>query len=199
MFVTVEQIKAARALLRWTQKDLARHAGLNESQIQAFEAKRTHSLEVLEAICKAFALQGLDFSDGGVVPSKVSSYALDSYLDVLHDISASMPGGGEILRYCADDGWSLEMTHEIRQMREGGIKERLIVSEENRAMSGSNIRKIPAAYFFSTEIIVYLNKVAFFVDGKALVVINQTLADIFRCQFESWWKSGKPLEEHSTG
>jgi DNA-binding XRE family transcriptional regulator len=197
MFLTIEQIKAARALLKWTQKDLASYAGLNENQIQAFEAGRTRSLEVLEAIWKTFTLQGLGFCNGGVVPNKVSSYTLDSYMDVLHDICMSMPQGGEVLKHCVDDRRSSpEVMDQVRKMRETGIRERLTISDDNNLISGNkeDYRQIPADYFSSSEVIItYLNKVVFFVDGKALVVVNQTLANIFKDQFEYWWKSGKTL------
>jgi transcriptional regulator with XRE-family HTH domain len=198
MFITVEQIKAARALLKWTQKDLAHHAGLKDDQIQAFEAGRTRSLDVLESVYKTLTLQGLEFYNGGVIPNKVASYTLNSYMDVLNDICMSLPDGGEVLKHCVDDRRSTpEVMEKVRKMRESGIRERLTISDQNHIVSGNreDYRQIPADYFSSSEVIItYLNKVVFFVDGKALVVLNQTLANIFRDQFEYWWKAGKALD-----
>ena len=37
--VSVEQVKAARALLRWSQRDLARASGVSEPTIKRIEAK----------------------------------------------------------------------------------------------------------------------------------------------------------------
>lgn len=197
MFISLEQIKAARALLKWTQKDLAAHAGLGDDQVHSYEAGRTRSLEVLEAMCAAFAAHGIDFPDGGVQPRKVSSFLLNSYMDLLDDISRSMPEDGEVLKHCVDDRRSSpEVVEKVSQMRRAGIRERLTISEENNYVSGDpkDYRQIPAGYFASSEVmIIYLNKVAFFVERKALVIVSESLAKVFKDQFEYWWKEGKVL------
>lgn len=197
MFISIEQIKAARALLKWNQKDLASYAGLNDDQIHNFEAGRTRSLEVLEAIQRAFTARGIEFVGGGVVPRHVSSYLLDSYMDLLADIELSMPEGGEVLKHCVDDRRSTpDVVEKVSAMRKIGISERLTISDDNDYIAGEakNYRKIPKSYFASSEvIIIYLNKVAFFVDGKALVIVSDSLSKVFKDQFEYWWKEGKAL------
>ena len=197
MFITVEQIKAARALLKWNQKDLAAHAGLKDDQIHNFEAGRTRSLEVLEAIHQAFIAHGIDFVGGGVIPRHVSSYLLDSYTDLLDDISRSMPEGGEVLKHCVDDRRSTpDVIERVSAMRRSGIRERLTISDDNDYVAGDpqNYRKIPKSYFASSEVvIIYLNKVVFFVDGKALIIVSESLSKVFRDQFEYWWKEGKTV------
>ncbi len=199
MFISIEQIKAARALLKWTQKDLAQNAGLNNDQIHSFEAGRTHSLDVLEAIHAAFTAHGMHFEGGGVRPRSVSSYLLDSYLALLDDISRSMPEGGEVLKHCVDDRRSTpEVIEKVKKMRKAGICERLTISEENNFITGNpaDYRQIPDGYFASSEVvIIYLDKVAFFVEGKALVIISTSLAKVFKDQFEYWWKEGKEINE----
>lgn len=197
MFISIEQIKAARALLGWTQKNLAENAGLNNDQVQNFEAGRSRSLEVLEAIYNAFTARGLDFIDGGVIPRHVSSYTLDSYMALLEDIERSMPNGGEVLKHCVDDRRSTpEVVEKVGAMRRRGIRERLTISDKNTFINGNpeNYRQIPADYFGSSEVmIIYLNKVAFFVDQKVLVNVSDKLARIFKDQFEYWWREGKAL------
>ncbi len=197
MLISIEQIKAARALLKWTQKDLAEHAGLKDDQIHSYEAGRTRSLEVLEAVFKTFTVNGLEFINGGVAPNKISSYILDSYMEVLRDIEDSLPHGGEVLKHCADDSRSSsEIISKVAEMREAGIRERLTISDKTYFVTGNkkDYRKIPADYVSSSEIIIiYLNKVVFFADGKALVVVNKMLSDVFKNQFEYWWKEGSKL------
>jgi len=195
MFISIEQIKAARALLRWNQKELAAYAGLKDDQVHNFEAGRTHSLEVLEAIHRAFTARGIDFVGGGVIPRHVSSYVLDSFADLLDDIALSMPEGGEVLKHCVDDRRSSpEIIEKVAAMRRAGIRERLTIADDNNYITGisENYRQIPADYFASSEVvIIYLNKVAFFVDGKALVIVSESLSKVFKDQFEYWWKEGK--------
>lgn len=197
MPITVEQIKAGRALLRWNQQDLADRAGLNIDQLRSFEAGRTRANDVLEAIEQAFTAQALEFTDGGVIPRRVSSYILDSYMDVLDDIARSMPQGGEVLKHCVDDRRSTpEVIKRVSEMRASGVRERLTISEDNDFITGDKemYRQIPKEYFASSEVmIIYLNKVAFFVDGKVLVILNENLAQVFRQQFEYWWNKGKAL------
>lgn len=197
MFISIEQIKAARALLKWNQKDLAFHAGLKDDQIHNFEAGRTRSLEVLEFIHRAFTANGIDFVGGGVVPRQVSSYLLDSYSALLDDIARSLPDGGEVLKHCVDDRRSTsEIIEKVSAMRRFGIRERLTIADDNNYITGDPAfyRKIPADYFASSEVvIIYLNKVAFFVDGKVLVIVSESLSRVFRDQFEYWWKEGKAL------
>jgi transcriptional regulator with XRE-family HTH domain len=195
MIISIEQIKAARALLKWTQKDLAEHAGLKADQIHSYEAGRTRSLDVLESVYKAFTINGLEFINSGVVPSQVHSYILPSYIDVLNDISRSLPQGGEVLKHCVDDRRSTpEVIERVRSMRRDGISDRMTISEDNHFITGypEQYRQIPKGYFSSSEVvIIYANKVAFFVEGKALVVCSKTLAKVFKDQFEYWWKEGK--------
>lgn len=195
MIISIEQIKAARALLKWTQKDLAEHAGLKVDQIHSYEAGRTRSLEVHEGVHRAFIINGLEFLNGGVVLSQVHSYILPSYIDVLNDISRSLPQGGEVLKHCVDDRRSTpEVIERVRSMRRDGISDRMTISEDNNFITGypEQYRQIPKDYFSSSEVvIIYANKVAFFVEGKALVVTSKTLAKVFKDQFEYWWKEGK--------
>lgn len=197
MFISIEQIKAARALLKWTQKDLAGRARLKDDQIHSYEAGRTRSLEVLEAIYKAFTINGLEFINGGVVPTQVHSYILPSYIDVLNDICRSLPQGGEVLKHCVDDRRSSpQVIEKVREMRKAGISDRMTISEENVYITGfpEQYRQIPKDYFASSEvIIIYSNKVAFFVEGQALVITSKNLAKVFKDQFEYWWKEGKIL------
>jgi transcriptional regulator with XRE-family HTH domain len=70
--VTAEQSRAARALLKWTQGELAEKADLGSSTIKDFEAeRRTPHAPNLAAIKTAFEAAGVRFTeDGGIVPPK---------------------------------------------------------------------------------------------------------------------------------
>lgn len=198
MFISIEQIKAARALLKWTQKDLAARAGLGADQIHSFEAGRTRPLDVVEAIHATFRSEGIEFVNGGVIPRSVSSYVLETYVDLLDEIMRAMPEGGEVLKHCADDRRSPpEVVKKLKEMAKAGIRERLTISEDNDFVGGNpeDYRRIPARYFSTSDdvICIYLNKVAFVVDGKMLVIASQSLSDLFRAQFEYWWETGIPV------
>jgi len=196
VFITPSQCRMARAHLNWSQQELAERAGLVLNTISNFEkGDRQADARTIKAIASVLEIAGLQFLDGGVVPRQVRSYVLGSYLDLLDDIEESLPDGGEVLKHCVDDRRSTpEVNEKIAQMRERGISDRLTISEDTDFIAGKpgDYRKIPAGYFASSEvIIIYLNKVAFFVEGKALVIVSETLAKVFRDQFEYWWKEGK--------
>jgi len=66
--VTSAQIKAARALLGWSQQDLADHASIAISTIADFERGQRIPLAInFEAICDAFIKVGVIFKNGGVI------------------------------------------------------------------------------------------------------------------------------------
>ncbi len=199
MILTIEQIKAARALLKWTQKDLAKHANLNDDQVHNFEAGRSRSLETIVAIHKAFVTNGLDFVSGGVIKNEFTSYTLNSYMDLLDDICDSFPSGGSFYKHCADESRSSkEIQEKIDAMRLSGITDYVTISEDNDYFTGKpkQYRKIPNRYFASSEVIViYQSKVAFFIDGKVLVIVNGNLSRVFEDQFKYWWEEGKAIDE----
>ena len=146
---------------------------------------------------RAFLRSGVGFKDGGVQPQCVSSYIIDSYMKVLEDITRSFPNGGEVLKHCVDDSKSTpQVIEKVREMRRAGISERLTISDKNNIIIGmpEDYRQIPDEYFASSEVvIIYLNKVVFFDEENALVILSQNLACVFKDQFEYWWKQGKKI------
>lgn len=197
MFITIQQIKAARALLDWNQGELATAAGLNVDQVRNFEAGRSRSLDVVEAIHAAFDQQGITLENGGAVPRHIHSYILESYLDLLTDICRTLPDGGEVLKHCEDDRLCTKVImNKLEEMLQAGIRERLTISEDNDLVlrNPSQYRRIPAKYCSSTiTTLVYANKTAFFSEDKAIVIVNSSLASHMRDQFEYWWKHGTPV------
>jgi len=66
--ITSEQIRAARALLRWEQRDLAERSGISLPSIKRIET-RTGAIETYErteaALRSAFEAAGVEFIDAG--------------------------------------------------------------------------------------------------------------------------------------
>lgn len=67
MLITKQQIKAARALLNWTQMDLARAVGVNVTAISDIERGAGVLPGYVPLITVAFEEAGLVFVDGGVL------------------------------------------------------------------------------------------------------------------------------------
>jgi transcriptional regulator with XRE-family HTH domain len=65
--MTSEQMRAARMMLRWEQKDLAAMSGVSLPTIKRIETKPgtlSAALETIAAIRKAFEDQGIEFVNG---------------------------------------------------------------------------------------------------------------------------------------
>ena len=63
--IAAEQCRAARALLKWTQGELAGKAGLALSTIKDFEAeRRTPHTSNLAEIERVFMAAGIEFTNG---------------------------------------------------------------------------------------------------------------------------------------
>lgn len=203
MFFSIEQVKAARALLKWNQKDLAKHAGLKDDQIYNYESGRSRAPEILESIFKAFTREGLLFVDEGVIRKRVKFYVLDTYLDLLDDIAARLPEGGEVLFHCADDRRSSDAVRaRLGQLQSMGIRFRSTISDANDYIDGKpqDYRQIPADYFNECQIsAIYEDHFMQHVPGENhkggfLVMKSRPHAEEMRRQFEYWWKTGKKLE-----
>jgi predicted transcriptional regulator len=64
--ITIPQIRAARALIGWTQADLARASGVSEIAIKNMERGKTDPrMSTLSAIERAFAEAGVMFLESG--------------------------------------------------------------------------------------------------------------------------------------
>jgi predicted transcriptional regulator len=63
---TIRQVKAARALLGWSQSDLARHSGISEptiARLESAEGQLGGRGETVEKIRAALERSGIEFID----------------------------------------------------------------------------------------------------------------------------------------
>ena len=70
--ISMDQIRAARALLRWSQADLAHASGISEISIKNFErGASAPKTSTLAALREAIESEGIVFVRGGAINSKV--------------------------------------------------------------------------------------------------------------------------------
>ncbi len=208
--VTVPQIKAARALLDWTQRNLAKISGVSLATIAQIESgggnPRAETMRILQQAFEKYDIEFLD--DPGVrirrEPFDVKIWqGREAMLLCWKDIEESLPNGGELLISCVDDAlWKSIYPTEMLEMYE--VRTRLKITnlglltgpEKNESgWPSKNYRIVPpeatsphAPYY------VYLDKVAIISmrDPIRVVLIrNPTLAESFRAQFWYHWKNGK--------
>jgi transcriptional regulator with XRE-family HTH domain len=64
--IAAMQSRAARGLLRWTQRDLAREAGVSMLTVRNYEAEKTSPTRAtLDVIQRAFERHGVEFAADG--------------------------------------------------------------------------------------------------------------------------------------
>lgn len=208
MFITLEQIKAARALLKWTQKDLAKHAGLNDDQVQNFEASRSRSLEVLEAIHQAFTINGIEFTDGEGVKKKSNHvYTLqgrESFIRFFDDIYkiAKTHENPDICVTSVDEAayekWlgTYEPVHMERMSRLNDVKIRVLVKAKDTHLTSTaycKYRWVSPKHFAEVSLYIYGDKVAFieFSEDNVVVTVvdNKAVTEAHRKMFELAWDS----------
>jgi len=136
------QIRAARALLEWSQADLARAAGMAHSSIKAIEnSHSTPRRETLEAIAATFEAAGIEFCPPSGVRMKNDVVTVhqgrDATTALLESILRHAPADptGEVCIIGLDeklarevDGADLLAAHSAR-LRANGVRERILISE----------------------------------------------------------------------
>ena len=200
ILITPAQCRAARALLNWSQPDLAERCGMNVQTISAFE-KDTGSptKTTLQKITQILEFNGIEFGlNNGVSLSPGKTYILETYYDVLSDIINTFPNGGEVLLHCADEKRSPpHVVERIQEVLSKNIKFRATICEGNNYLrDGIPSKWIPKEYFAESEVfVIYADKFVIPIgigpDARFMTIKNKTLTNAMRRQFEYWWKNGK--------
>ncbi len=202
--ITIQQIKAARALLEWTQEDLAQASGLSKPSINTLERRIANpKIETMLTIQRCLEEAGVEFLEGGV---KTTSFALktkvfegsDSLLLLLNDIFETLKGTDKELMIAGIDEskyQSLGGKHVLEQINKRikyGIKTKLLSCEGDRNFIEpiEHYRWVPKDFFSRTPYYVYDNKYAILLWGppqKIVLIENQEIAETFRQQFLALW------------
>jgi transcriptional regulator with XRE-family HTH domain len=205
MFITLEQIRAARALLRWTQKDLAAHAGINDDQVHNFEGGRSRSLDVLEAMYQAFVTNGIEFTDGEGVKKKTDGikvlegrYGFIRFLDDVYEtmkvhggeINVTDVADEEFVKYAGD----YDETHVKRMHTLGNFISRSLSAEKDyvKRVDYSEYRWLPKEEFGPVPFYQYAHKLAMIIFeepyAKVFVLESPKIAGSFRMKFMAMWE-----------
>ena len=208
--ITIAQTKAARALLNWTQQDLAKVSGISLASIAQIERgagnPRQSTLAVLQ---QSFEKYGIEFSDDPGVRIQSEPFGVtvwqgrEAMLHCWRDIEQTLGKGEEVLISCVDDQlWKSLYPQEMLDMYKrrtalGIITLGLLTSPDKNhsTWANKNYRIVPeeatsplAPYY------VYKNKVAVIKMRDPIRIIridNPTLAESFRTQFQYHWDNGK--------
>lgn len=206
--ITIEQIRAARALLGWSQKDLADHAGLSQTGIARIE-NNSHlpTTQTLGKIVSAFDLAGIEFLGERGLQKKtndiVSLKGREGFIAFMDDVYQTMAAvGGEMCVYNVDEkNWikwmGRERYDEHAEMMKGITKKlasRIIIRENDWffiAHEFAEYRWFPAELFNEQSFYAYGRKLALISfsenDVRVTILDNPDFAGGFRVLFDIAW------------
>lgn len=194
-----QQVKAARAILGWTQENLANRASLSVPAIKSLETGSTDPMKRTQSrIIRAFEEEGIIFTAHGIEQREERIFIFDSFLDILDDAQAVLKKGDYLLLHCADESRNTpEVREKALEMIRDGIKMRLTICHGDTIMmmDPKNYRWIDAEFFADSEVqVIYADRYVLHVPerGKDTFVLikNSSLATMMRKQFEYWWRHG---------
>lgn len=206
MSVQISQIRAARGMLDWSQKDLADHADVSEVSIRNLEnEKNVPTKTTLDKILNAFSLAGVVFIDSGVVLKNETITTIEGdgwYLRLLDDVYLTLidQKDSELLFFCADDRASPpDVNNRIRKIRNAGIRMRQLVEDGNTYLMGplNEYRYLPKDRYTNYVSLVYGEKVAICTDhnSKAIVFKDAMLSTMLTNLFDALWDKHQAPEK----
>ena len=209
-----QQIRAARALLDWSQDDLAEASCLSIATIRKLESGSISPRgKTQTSLFSAFDEAGLEFLDPDGVrhrPEEIAVYqgehgVRDFYDDVYETARTNR---GDMIAVAANPNIYFDLMGEdadFYHQRMSGLKceisVRCLLTDERQKLPASSYceyRMLSKDYMNSVPFLIYGNKTALRTltresSAKIVVLHSKLVADSFRCQFDSMWAKGIPL------
>lgn len=203
------QSRAARALLNWTQDNLAAASGLSKTSINNFEnAECEFRGASLRAIKNAFEAAGIQFiSDHGVlrphdnVQILQGTNALPTLWD--HIFETLKLTGGEVLisnlnERRSHEAHKDELDAHLKRLKEHNISERLLCCDgDNYFIQPKECyRAVPReVYEAGMTTFIFADHVALQLWGESLILLikSQSASNAERQRFEFMWDRAKPV------
>lgn len=208
------QIRAARALLNWSQTNLAEASGIAVSSIKNIENSLTVARrDTIEEIKKALEHAGVEFTlDGGVKPGRPEVHiftgkdGFKNFFDMVYEEMRDK--GGEIFVSGIDEdeiGRVLEGYGAVHIERMSKIKSKVnvkcLVKEGDRNFTAAEYceyRWMPKEYFEKTHFYVFNDKVAIITiltDDDIYTVIHNIpqLAEFYKKLFMKFWNDAQSV------
>lgn len=203
--ISIKQIRAARGLLNWTQKDIADKAGLSREAIKNIENEiSTPRKDTLSVIKAAFESHGVEFLSGeGVRMSDTTIFVLhgeegikalwdDIYETLVKEDKKEIliANNTEPLKLGKDIVSYLEM--HLKRLKAAKIHERILCCEGDTNFLGpiTSYRWVSKENFCDSPTFIYGGKVAMLIWGppaKVTIINDPQYAESIRNLFKFSW------------
>ena len=197
--ITIEQCRAARGLLGWTQQDLADACGLSKTAINNFE--KSHSdikAESLRAIRMAFESLNIEFiGKEGLRRSHEHVDILKGsniYSDLIDDILLTIPKQTDELLIIDANGYAAphlpqeKLKNCINELDKNGVKTRII--EQKDITNTQKTQYMPSLFIYGNKFSEQRSDNPFLT-----VVTSQEESDAMRQKFETLWSENSAASE----
>jgi DNA-binding XRE family transcriptional regulator len=205
--INSNSIRAARALLDWTQEGLASQAGLTQATIANLEiGKHTPSKTTSILLKNTFEKWGVEVLPDGarlvkgireITGPDAAKRVMEEAYEILRNTTS------ELLIFGADERQHRAGVAEVSQkIRNAGIRIRLLVSAGNRHVSApvTDYRSIPDHYFLNSPILIFGDRLGVFIPNEKMDIIqvlsNPVLAESQRRLFNFVWDSCSNEQNH---
>jgi transcriptional regulator with XRE-family HTH domain len=208
-----EQIKAARAMLDWSQKLLAEKCGISEPTVKMIENGRINSTpdtlgriqDTLENAGLEFLPQkGVRFRDDLITVIERMDEQDNIFLRLLDDVYYCLKkeANPELLYSFVDNSLSpREVTEKEKFLRSSGIRMRSLIKygDKNLFYPADEYRYLPKGHYVNNPTLVYGNNFATIVNRNAragtaehiIIIRDKTIALTKRTEFEIIWSVGE--------
>lgn len=192
------QLRAARALVGMSLKDLSERVGIGQPAISAFENGHSEPYtRTIRKLQEAMEMAGVEFTTTGAQLRTTPFYILKGenwYLDLLDDVYDALidtPNAEVLIDGVDDRKSSPAVVEKIKKLRNSGIKMRMLSEEGNTFLSGrlEEYRTIPKEYFENWITMIYADKVAISVNNEtgATIIRDAGMVRAYRDRFNLLW------------
>ncbi len=205
--ISREQIRAARALLDWSQKDLADEAGLSKTAIANVEnGKHRPTTKNASSIVQAFTRHDIEFVEDGVRKRKDFVKIFDgstSFDDFFDDVYLEIKKyGGEILINGIDENTfkkhfspGFRDKHIQRMESLGNYTCRCLIKQDDpnpEKVDYAEYKRVSESLYSNVPFYIYGKKLAIILwkDNPKIIVLDDTdVRDAYRKQFNYVWEN----------
>lgn len=209
--LSIRQIRAARALLDWTQRDLAKACKISVTAMNNLDRGLTQPRpSTLKKIADVLEAEGVEFTEGEGVRLNQEVFRLEVFegkdafdrysrrlIDVLRTTktkSINMLENEMLLIGMLRKQlyWFYAMTRKL------GIHEKVMLVEGTTTYYGPpecvEYRCVPKNLTSAVGISIFGDYTAQFLPKKVILIQSASLADAYRNQLEQFWASAKPIK-----